>query len=95
MTQTFDGLRPVALKGSLLALMSRFSAQMQAQGYAPTSLKISVRLVQGFATWIDQCGIDGRSVEYRHVDAYLDERWLQRRRRRGDAFTLRAFVQFV
>lgn len=95
MIQTFDGLRPVALKGSLLALMPRFSEQMRAQGYAPTSLRISVRLVQDFATWLDQRGIDGRSVESRHVDEYLDARWLHRRRRRGDAFTLRAFVQLV
>lgn len=94
-TQTFDGLRPVALKGSLLALMPRFSEQMRAQGYAPTSLRISVRLVQDFVTWLDQRGIDGRSVESRHVDEYLDARWLHRRRRRGDAFTLRAFVRLV
>ena len=35
------------------------------------------------------------TVEAKLVDEYLDERWLHRRRRRGDAFTLRAFVRLV
>ena len=95
MTQTFEGLRPVVLKGSFLALAPLLSEQMRAQGYAPASLRIATRLVQDFATWLDQREIDGWSVERRHVGEYLDHRWLHRRRRRGDAFTLHAFIRLA
>jgi integrase/recombinase XerD len=94
-TQTFEGLRPVVLKGSFLALAPLLSEQMRAQGYAPASLRIATRLVQDFATWLDQHEIDGWSVERRHVGEYLDHRWVHRRRRRGDAFTLHAFIRLA
>lgn len=95
MTQTFEGPLPQAQKGPLLAFVQAFSEQLQAQGYAPASLKISIRLVKDFVTWLDQREIDGCSLAATHVSDYLDDRWLYRRRRRGDAFTLHAFVGLV
>jgi integrase/recombinase XerD len=94
-TQIFAGLRPTALKGSFLTLVPILSERMRTQGYAPASLKISIRLVEDFATWLDQREIDGRRVEQRHIGEYLDHRWQHRRRRRGDAFTLHAFARLV
>lgn len=88
MTQTFGNPRSQAHKGSLLVSVPVFVEQMQAKGYAAASMKISTRLVKDFAAWLDQRGIDSQSLSAKHVADYLGDRWLQRRRRRGDAFTL-------
>ncbi|MDR3368924.1 site-specific integrase [Rhodoferax sp.] len=58
-------------------------------------MKTSTRLVTDFAVWLDQHGIEGHSLSAKHIADYLDDRWLQRRRRRGDAFTLDAFARIV
>jgi site-specific recombinase XerD len=94
-TQTFEVQRAAAADGSFLASVPLLVEQMHARGYAPASVRSSTGLVQGFATWLDQREICGRTVEAKLVDEYLDERWLHRRRRRGDAFTLREFVRLV
>ena len=95
MTQTFEAQRPAAVSGSFLASVPLLVEQMRARGYAPASVRGSAGLVQDFAIWLDQREICGRSVEVKLVDAYLDERWQLRRRRRGDTFTLREFVRLV
>lgn len=95
MTQTFRDPRRQAQKGSLFASVQVFVEQMQAKGYAAASMKTLTRLVKNFAAWLDQRGIDGHSLSAKHVADYLDDRWQQRRRRRGDAFTLHAFARFV
>src|SRR5438477_8397395 len=94
-TQTFEVRRPATASGSFLAWVPPLVEQMRARGYAPASVRGSTGLVQDFATWLDQREICGRGVEMKLVDMYLDERWLHRRRRRGDAFTLREFVRLV
>jgi site-specific recombinase XerD len=95
MNQTFGDPRRQAHKGSLLASVPVFVEQMQAKGYAAASVKISIRLVKDFAAWLDQRGVESHSLSAKHVADYLGDRWLQRRRRRGDAFTLHAFARFV
>jgi integrase/recombinase XerD len=95
LTQTFEGRRALTQKNSLLPLVPMLAEQMRAQGYAAASLKASTRLVKDFAIWLEQRDIDGWSVGTNHVDEYLDERWLHRRRRSGDAFTLHEFVRLV
>jgi integrase/recombinase XerD len=95
MTRTFNDLRRQAQEGSLLASVQVFVEQMLADGYAAASMKISTRLVEDFAVWLDQRGVEGTSLSAKHVTDYLDDRWLHRRRRRGDAFTLHAFVRLV
>jgi integrase/recombinase XerD len=94
-TQTFEVQRAAAADGSFLASVPLLVEQMRARGYAPASVRNSTGLVQGFASWLDKREICGRTVEAKLVDEYLDERWLHRRRRRGDAFTLREFVRLV
>lgn len=94
-TQTFEVQRPAAVDGSFLASVPLLVGQMQARGYAPASVRSSTGLVQDFAKWLDQREICGRSVEVKLVDEYLDARWQHRRRRRGDGFTLRAFLRLV
>jgi len=95
MTQTFGNPRRQAQRSSFLASVQVFVEQMQAKGYAAASVKESTRLVKDFATWLDQCGAEGHSLSAKHVADYLDDRWLTRRRRCGDSFTLHAFVRFV
>lgn len=95
MTQTFTDPRCQAQKSSFLASVQVFIEQMQAQGYAAASVKISSRLVNDFVIWLDQGGIEGQSLSAQHVVKYLNARWLHRRRRRGDAFTLHAFGRIV
>src|SRR5213593_1457448 len=92
LTQTFEGRRALTQKNSLLPLVPMLAERMRAQGYAAASLKASTRLVKDFAIWLDQRDVDGWTVGTNHVDEYLDERWLHRRRRSGDAFTLHEFV---
>lgn len=94
-TQTFKGLLLQAQKGAFSAFVQVFVEQMQAQGYAAASVKTSTRLVNDFVAWLDQHGIEDRSLWANHVADYLDDRWLQRRRRRGDIFTLHGFARLV
>jgi hypothetical protein len=68
---------------------------MQAQGYAAASVKISTRLVKDFVAWLELRVIEDQSLSAKHVVDYLDGRWLHRRRRREDAFTLHAFARLV
>ncbi len=93
MTQTFEHPRRQAHEDSLLAFVDVFAEERCAQGYTPASMKASVGLVKDFAAWLDQREIDGFIVTPDHIAEYLTERWLQRRRRRGDAFTLRSFIK--
>jgi integrase/recombinase XerD len=96
MAQTFKGPRLLQVrKGSLSPFVQAFVEQMQAQGYAAASVRISTQLVKAFVAWLDQRGIDGRSLAATHVADYLNGRWLRRRRRRGDAFTLHGFARLV
>jgi len=95
MTQTFRDPCREAQRGSLSAFIQVFVKQQQDQGYAAASVKASTRLVNDFVTWLDQRGIKGQSLTATHVADYLDDRWLQRRRRRGDAFTLHWFARLI
>ncbi|MFA6921135.1 MAG: site-specific integrase [Gallionella sp.] len=95
MTQACRDSRQQAQNGSLLAFVQVFAEQMQAQGYVAASMKISIRLVNDFVVWLDQHGIEGQILSAKHVTDYLNARWLHRRRRRGDAFTLHAFGRIV
>lgn len=95
MIHTFDDPRCQAQKGSYSAFIQMFVEQQQAQGYAAASVKLSTRLVDDYATWLDQCRIKGHSLSETHATDYLNDRWLHRRRRRGDAFTLHAFGRLV
>src|SRR4051794_19079346 len=94
-TQTFEVQRPAAVDGTFLASVPLLVEQMRAGGYAPASVRSSTGLVEDFAKWLDQREICGRCVEVKLVDEYLDARWQHRRRRRGDAFTLREFLKLV
>ena len=95
MTQAFRDSRRQAHMSSFLTFVQVFVEQMQAQGYAAASMKTSIRLVKDFSVWLDQRGIDGQGLSAKHVTDYLNDRWLHRRRRRGDAFTLHTFVRLA
>jgi len=95
MTQTFRNPCREAQKGSLSAFIQVFVEQQQDRGYAAASVKASTRLVNDFVAWLDQRGIENQSLAAIHVADYLDDRWLQRRRRRGDTFTLHEFARLV
>jgi len=84
-----------AQEGLLSTFVQVFVERQQDQGYAAASVKASTRLVNDFVSWLDQRGIESQSLSATHVDEYLDGRWLGRRRRRGDAFTLHGFAQVV
>jgi integrase/recombinase XerD len=93
MTQTFKGPCVRAQMASFSAFVQLFAEKLQAQGYMAESVKKSVRLVTDFVTWLDRRGVEDRSVVAAQIASYLNERWLQRRRRRGDAFTLHGFAR--
>jgi site-specific recombinase XerD len=95
MTQVFSDSRRQAQTSSFLASVQMFVEQMQAQGYASASVKTSTWLVKDFLIWLDQRGIERQSLCAKHVTDYLNDRWLHRRRRRGEAFTLHTFVRLV
>jgi len=95
MIHTFDDTRCQAQKGSYSAFIQMFVEQQNAQGYAATSVKLSTRLVNDYVTWLDQSRIYDHSLSEAHAIEYLNDRWLHRRRRRGDAFTLHAFGRLV
>jgi len=95
MTQAYEESRNATNNGSLFASVRIFVDQMEASGYAAASVKNSTRLVKDFAAWLDERGIASQSLVAKHVTQYLDVRWLHRRRRRGDAFTLHAFTRLI
>jgi site-specific recombinase XerD len=72
-----------------------FGEQLQAQGYAPASVRSATRLVKDFASWLDEQAVGCSDLLPTHAVDYLNYRWLHQRRRRGDAHTLRAFVRLV
>lgn len=72
-----------------------FVEQLQAQGYAPASVRSATRLVKDFASWLDEQAVGRSDLLPTHAVDYLNYRWLHRRRRRGDAHALRAFVRLV
>jgi integrase/recombinase XerD len=89
-----DSCRQVR-QGSYSLFVQVFVKQQQAQGYAANSVKLSSRLVNDYAAWLDQRGTEGHGLSEAHATDYLNERWLHRRRRRGDLFTLHAFGRLV
>lgn len=95
MIQAFSDSRQQAQTCSFLTSVQAFIEQMQTRGYTAASMKTSIRLVKDFSVWLDQLGIDKPSLSAKHVTDYLNDRWLYRRRRRGDAFTLQTFVRLV
>ncbi len=95
MTQTFRDPCREAQKGSLSALVQVFVEQQRDQGYTAASVKASARLVNDFVAWLDQRGIDGQCLSATHVADYLDDRWQQHRRHRGDTFTLHGFARLI
>ncbi len=72
-----------------------FVEQLQAQGYAPASVRSATRLVRDFANWLDEQAVGRSDLLPTHAVEYLNYRWLHQRRRRGDAHTLRAFARLV
>ena len=82
-----------AQSSPLATFAQKFSEQQQTQGYAPASIKTSMRLVADFVTWLEERQIDASGVAVSHAGEYLDHRWLHLRRRRGDAFTLDGFAR--
>ncbi len=95
MTQAFRNSRRQAQTSSFQTSVQAFIEQRQAQGYTAASMKTSTRLIEDFSVWLDQLGIDRQDLSAKHVTDYLNDRWLHRRRRRGDAFTLHRFVRLV
>lgn len=95
MIQTFKVPNQQMQKVSISAIVPAFVEQLNSMGYAAASVKTSVRLVKDFAAWLDQQGVVSQSLKVTHVTDYLKKRWLQRRRRRGEAFTLHGFSLFV
>ncbi len=96
MTQTFkDPCRQLRKGSPFFASVQVFVEQMQAHGYAAGSVELATRLVKDFTSWLDQHGIEGRRLSATLVADYLEDRWRQFRRRRGDAFTLLAFARLV
>ena len=93
MTLALKEPRELAKAGSLAAFARMFSEQLQAQGYATASIKTSMRLVGDFVTWLDQREVEAGRLAVNHAAQYLGDRWLQRRRRRGDAYTLEGFAR--
>src|SRR5574338_9104 len=95
MTETFEHAPPSVREGSLRVFVPIFAEQMCTQGYAPASMKASIRLVQDFVVWLDQRGIERGNLSTALAAEYLSERWVHRCRRRGEAFTLRSFIRFA
>lgn len=95
MTQTFEHPRQSAHRSSLMAFVAAFAERRRACGYRPASMKASLGLVKDFAAWLDQRPADGPGICVDRVAEYLIERWTQRRRRRGDAHTLREFIGLI
>ena len=85
----------VTQNGFCLMQIEAFVRQRQGQGYATNSVKLSRLLVEDYAAWLDQRAIDDNSLSAAHSTAYLNQRWLHKRRRRGDVFTLHSFDRLV
>ncbi len=74
MIDKLSALRRQAQTGSCSTFVQAFIEQQQAQGYANKSMKLSSRLVNDYAAWLDQRGIDGDSLAEAHAADYLNER---------------------
>ncbi|WP_158307698.1 site-specific integrase [Alicycliphilus denitrificans] len=95
MTQTFEHPRQSAHSSSSMAFVAVFAERRRACGYRPASMKASLGLVKDFAVWLDQRPVRSPGTCADRVAEYLNERWTQRRRRRGDVHTLREFIGLI
>ena len=62
MIDTLSDLRRQVQTRSCSTFVQAFIEQQQTQGYAAKSMKLSSRLVNDYAVWLDHRGIDGGSL---------------------------------
>jgi site-specific recombinase XerD len=82
-------------EGPLAAYLSSFATFINSQGYCLYSIHRQVQLTAGFSQWLQQEGIDIRSMTTDHAAQYLRYRARQVKIGRGDAAALQHLIDFL
>jgi integrase/recombinase XerD len=83
------------LEGPLSASVAGFAKWARDEGYAPTSRWRKVFLAAGFSRWLGQQAVRVRRISSEHVARYLRSHVGPMQIRRGDAATLRQFIDLL
>jgi integrase/recombinase XerD len=83
------------LEGPLSANVAGFAKWARDEGYAPPSRWRKVFLAAGFSRWLGQQAVRVRRISSEHVARYLRSHVGPMQIRRGDAATLRQFIDLL
>jgi len=83
------------LEGPLSANVAGFAKWARDEGYAPPSRWRKVFLAAGFSRWLGQQAVRVRPISSEHVARYLRSHVGPMQIRRGDAATLRQFIDLL
>lgn len=89
--QTVSRLR----EGPLGPSLDAFAQQLRAQGYAPYSARMQLRLVADFSRWLTQQGLTVYETTPEHINHYLRYRAQRQRPRDGDAAALERLLDLL
>ena len=76
-------------EGPLGPYIDAYAAELQAEGYAPQSAEVKIRLVADFSRWLAKQRLLPAEITLNHLSSYLRSRMRHRRPRRDDRVTLR------
>ncbi len=78
-------------EGPLGPYIDAYAAELHAEGYAPQSAEVKLRLVADFSRWLAKHRLLPSEITLDHLSSYLRSRRGHRRPRRDDRVTLRRF----
>lgn len=74
--------------GPLGPHIDAYAAELHAEGYAPQSAEVKIRLVADFSRWLATHRLPPAAITFDHLSSYLRSRTRHRRPRRDDRATL-------
>jgi site-specific recombinase XerD len=83
------------LIGPLGPHIEGFATLLSQQGYSPAIGRRKIWLLADLSRWLERRRIRLKCLEERHIDAFLKERWKRVSKRRGEATTIIALLQYL
>lgn len=82
-------------EGPLGQYLDSYAADLRAEGYAPHSAVLQIRLVADFSHWLTKRQITAQEITAEHFQPYLQSRARYRRPRRGDRAALERLLKLL
>lgn len=82
-------------EGPLVPHLPAFERLLRTRGYAPTTVRLKVRLVCDFSAWLSRRRISVQLITLEQAERYLRHRAQHRRPRRGDSADLKQLLELL